>query len=66
MKKMKKKTKNNKNEKDNKENVNKLKAEKIKNEILNSDLCTNELIDYSFERGNWNKKLYVPNDIFSS
>ena len=61
-----KKNKNNKNEKDNKENVNKLKAEKIKNEILKSDFCTNELIDYSFGRGYWNQKLYVPNDIFGS
>ncbi len=57
--------KKNKTEKE-KENVNKLKAEKIKNEILKSDFCSNELVDYLYGRGFWNQNIYVPEDVFGS
>ena len=59
--------KKNKTEKEKeKENVNKLKAEKIKNEILKSDFCSNELVDYLYGRGYWNQNIYVPDDVFGS
>ena len=49
-----------------KENINKIKNEKIKNEILKSDYCSNELNDYLFGRGYWNQKLYVPKEYYGT
>ena len=55
-----------KSDKEIKENVNKIKAEKVRNEILKSDFCANELIDYLYGRGYWSQKLYVPDDVYGS
>ena len=60
----KKNKKNKKRKKTIKDNKNDIKKEKIKNEIIKSEYCKNEFIDYIFNRGYWNNKLYVPNDYY--
>ena len=55
---------NNVNDIKNKNNKESSNIEKRKNEIEKSELCSNELIDYLFNRGNWNNKLYVPNTYY--
>ena len=55
-----------KRKKTNKDNLNEAKKDKLKNEIINSEYCKNEFMDYTYNRGYWNSELYIPNNYYGS
>ena len=52
--------------KTNSENKLEIKREKMKNEIMNSEYCSNEYMDYIYNRGYWNNELYIPNNYYGT
>ena len=49
-----------------KDNISDLKKEKIKNEIIKSEHCKNEFMDYIYNRGYWNNELYIPKNYYGT
>ena len=56
----------NKRKKINEENIIEIRKEKRRNEILNSEHCNNEYIDYINNRGYWNNELYIPKNYYGT
>ena len=52
--------------KTNRDNIIEAKIDKLKNEIIQSDYCKDEFIDYLYNRGYWDCELYIPKNYYGT